>query len=101
MAKDAITVYSARAEPGLITNTNLNFRPFLAARDGFFKYSLLLENNSEYIFNDRFFFSSNLKYSIRDNFGDLTIPPKDTYPAQVRSDVKDYLIEFINHLFIY
>lgn len=100
MAKDAITVYSARAEPGLITNTNLNFRPFLAARDGFFKYSLLLENNSEYIFNDRFFFSSNLKYSIRDNFGDLTIPPKDTYPAQVRSDVKSYLRNFKNRVII-
>ena len=36
-------------------------------------------------------FTSNLKYSIDDNFDDLTIPPQDTYPAQVRSDIKDYL----------
>ena len=28
---------------------------------------------------------------MHDNFDDLTIPPVDTYPAQVRSDVKDYL----------
>ena len=54
----------------------------------------MLENNSEYVISDNFFFSSNLKYSLADNFDDLTIPPEDTYPAQVRSDVKDYLRNF-------
>ena len=73
------------------TNTNFKIRPFFAAREGFFKWSLLLENDSEFIIKDNFFFTSNLKFSIDDNFDDLTIPPKDTYPAQVRSDVKDYL----------
>ena len=36
---------------------------------------------------------------IDDNFDDLTIPPKDTYPAQVRSDIKDYLRN-IDHLIV-
>ena len=66
-------------------------RPYLASREGFFKGALLLENNSEYVIKDNFFFSSNIKYSLADNFDDLIIPSRDTYPAQVRSDVKDYL----------
>ena len=33
----------------------------------------------------------NLKYSLADNFDDLRFPPIDTYPAQVRSDIKQYL----------
>ena len=76
------------------TNTKLSIRPFLAAREGFFKGAILLENDSEYIFADNLIFSSNLKYSIWDNFQDLTIPPRDTYPAQVRSDIKEYLRGF-------
>ena len=52
---------------------------------------MLLENDSEYVFTDNLFVTSNLKYSIYDNFDDLTIPPETTEPAQVRSDVKDYL----------
>jgi hypothetical protein len=35
-------------------------------------------------------FNANLKFSLADNFDELTEPPVDTYPAQVRSDVKDY-----------
>ena len=40
---------------------------------------------------DNLFLTTNLKYSIADNLEDLTIPPVDTFPAQVRSDVKQYL----------
>ena len=76
---------------GFNFNNSIRLKPFLASREEFFKGSLLLENDAEYIFTDSFFFSSNLKYSLADNFDDLTIPPVDTYPAQVRSDVKDYL----------
>ena len=59
-----------------------------------FKYSILVENDIEYIIKNNLFFSSNIKYSIKDNFEDLTVPPKDTFPAQVRSDVKEYLRNF-------
>ena len=60
----------------------------------------MLENFIEYSFLDNFTFSSNLKYSLADNFDDLRYPPVDTYPAQVRSDVKDYLKNFNEGIFI-
>ena len=89
--KNSKLIYERDTSQRLNTNTSFKIRPFFAAREGFFKWSLLLENDSEYIIRDNFFFTSNLKFSIDDNFDDLTIPSKDTYPAQVRSDVKDYL----------
>jgi hypothetical protein len=89
--RNAELIYQRNTSRRFNTSTNFKIRPFFAAREGFFKWSLLLENDSEYIIKDNFFFTSNLKFSIDDNFDDLTIPPKDTYPAQVRSDVKDYL----------
>ena len=73
------------------TDTNIVFRPFLASREEFFKGAILLENNSEFILRDNLFFNTNIKYSLADNFDDLIYPPATTFPAQVRSDVKDYL----------
>ena len=87
-------IYERKDTSKFNTDTKLTIRPFLASREEFFKGAILLENNSEYIIKDNFFFSSNLKYSLADNFDDLTYPPVDTYPAQVRSDVKDYLRNF-------
>ena len=84
-------LYQRKSSRKFNTSNGLVFRPFLASREGFFKGALLLENNSEYIIKDNFFFSSNIKYSVADNFDDLTVPPVNTYPAQVRSDIKDYL----------
>ena len=84
-------IYERERKRNFNTSTKLNFRPFLAAREGFLKLAILVENNSEYVIKDNFFFASNLKYSIKDNFNDLVLPPVNTFPAQVRSDVKDYL----------
>lgn len=92
--EDSEVIFSKNRQRGFNTSTKLNFRPFIAAREGFLKAALLLENDSEYLFSDNLIFSANLKYSIWDNFQDLTIPPRDTFPAQVRSDVKDYLRGF-------
>lgn len=92
--KEARVIYERKKRSNFKTNTNITFRPFLASREAFFKGALMLENNSEYIITDNFFFSSNLKYSLADNFDDLYIPPVNTYPAQVRSDVKEYLKNF-------
>ena len=91
---NAKLIYERKRDRSFNTNTKLTVRPFLASREEFFKGALLLENNSEYIIRDNFFFSSNLKYSLADNLDDLIYPPVDTYPAQVRSDVKDYLKNF-------
>lgn len=93
-------IYERESKTTFNTKNSINFRPFLASREEFFKGSLLFENNSELIISDNLFFSSNLKYSIWDNFDDLKYPPVDTYPAQVRSDVKDYLRNFDEGIFI-
>jgi hypothetical protein len=84
-------IYQRESKSQFNTSNTIKFRPFLASREAFFKGSLLLENNSEYVIKDNLIFSSNLKYSLYDNFDDLTIPPADVYPAQVRSDIKEYL----------
>ena len=92
--EDTRLIYERKKRSNLNTKTNFVFRPFLASREEFFKGALLIENNSEYIIRDNLFFSSNLKYSIADNFDDFRFPPLDTYPAQVRSDIKQYLKNF-------
>ena len=91
---NAKLIYERKRDRRFNTDTKLTLRPFLASREEFFKGAILLENNSEYIIRDNLFFSSNLKYSLADNFDDLIYPPVDTYPAQVRSDVKEYLKNF-------
>jgi hypothetical protein len=91
LLKNSKLIYERKKSRNFYTKNGLVFRPFLASREEFFKGSLLLENNSEYVIKDNFFFSSNLKYSLADNFDDLTLPPVNTYPAQVRSDIKNYL----------
>jgi hypothetical protein len=89
--KNSKILYERKGSRRFYTSNGLVLRPFLASREEFFKGALLFENNSEYLIQDNFFFSSNIKYSLLDNFDDLTIPPVNTYPAQVRSDIKDYL----------
>jgi hypothetical protein len=88
---EAELIYKKRETRNFTSRNNFVFRPYLASREEFFKGALLIENNSEYVIKDNFFFSSNIKYSLLDNFDDLNIPSKTSYPAQVRSDVKDYL----------
>tara|TARA_X000000950_G_scaffold240193_1_gene293094 strand:+ start:321 stop:2303 length:1983 start_codon:yes stop_codon:yes gene_type:complete len=90
----AKTIYEREKTRGLNSNNSLSFRPFLASREEFFKGAILLENNTEYIFKDNLIFNSNLKISLADNFDDFKYQPVNTYPAQVRSDVKDYYENF-------
>ena len=92
--EDQNTVYTREKKSNFSSRNSLNFRPFLAAREGFFRYSILAENNSQWVTKDNLHFTSNIKYSIKDNFDDLVIPPVDVYPKQVRSDIKDYLREY-------
>ena len=88
---NAQTIYQRGTEKRVFTHTRLQFRPFLASREEFFKGALMVENDSEFIIRRNLFFNTNLKYSLADNFEDLYIPPVDVFPAQVRSDVKEYL----------
>lgn len=98
--KNATFIYKRESESNFYSANTINIRPYIASREAFLKFAVLLENNSEYVFTDNFFFSSNLKYSIWSNFDDLYVPAKDTYPAQVRSDIKDYLNNFNNGVII-
>ena len=93
-------IYQRETKSSIRTNTNLAFRPFLASREEFFKGALMLENNTEFIIKKNFFFTTNIQYSLADNFDDLKYPPVNTYPAQVRSDVKDYLKNYGEGIFL-
>ena len=89
--KNANLIYERESKKAFNTTNRIRFKPFIASREEFFKGAILVENDSEYVIKDNLLFHSNLKYSLADNFDDLRFPPVDTYPAQVRSDVKQYL----------
>ena len=76
---------------GINQSISPKFRPFIASREDFLKFGIFLEHDAELILSENLFISTNLKYSLYDNFDDLFIPPVDTYPNQVRSDIKKYL----------
>jgi len=87
----AEVIYERKKTRRFNTKNSIRFRPFLASREEFFKGALVFENDSEVIFTDSLLLNTNIKYTLADNFSDLRYPPKDTFPAQVRSDVKQYL----------
>ena len=89
--EDSNLIYERKKGSQFNANTGIKFKPFVASREEFFKGALLIENDSEYVFRDNLLFNMNLKYSLANNFGDLRYGPADTFPAQVRSDVKQYL----------
>lgn len=89
--RSAKTIYERQTSNRFNTFTGVRLKPFIASREEFFKGAVLLENDSEYILRENLFFNTNLKYSLANNFEDLRFPPINTYPAQVRSDVKQYL----------
>ena len=93
-------IYKRKEKKQFNNSTKVRFRPFIASREEFFKGALLVENDSEYIFKDNLFFNLNLKYSLVNNFDDFRFPPLDTYPAPVRSDVKEYLKNMDNGFLI-
>jgi hypothetical protein len=84
-------IYERSKTRSFDSTTGLKFRPFIASRESFWKGALLIENDFEFVIRENLFFNSNLKYSLVDNFDNLTFRATDVFPAQVRSDVKDYL----------
>lgn len=77
--------------PVIRSDNQFRIRTMLASREGFFFGGILLENDTELIFSENLIFLSNVKYPILTNLDELYIPPVNTYPNQVRSDVKKYL----------
>ncbi len=90
--RNANTIYERKQTRGIVTSNKIRFRPFLASREEFFKGAVLAENDTEFIIRENLFFNTNIKYSIANNFEDLVFPPENTFTAQVRSDVKQYLL---------
>ena len=89
-------IYKRENKPYFNAAPNFVFRPFIAGREGFLKMAAIAELNMAYVFSQNLSWSTNLKYAFLQNFDELYIPPVDTYPNQVRSDVKDYLNNFGN-----
>ena len=89
--RNAKTIYERKTTNRFNTNTGIRFRPFIASREEFFKGAILVENDTEFILRKDLFLNTNLKYNISNNFDNFRFPPVDTFPAQVRSDVKQYL----------
>ena len=89
--RNANTIYERQTSNLINSSTGLRFKPFIASREEFFKGALLVENDTEFVIGKNLFFNTNLKFSLANNFEDLRFPPVDVFPAQVRSDVKEYL----------
>jgi len=89
------TIYAVEDKYPIINNSlQPRLRTFLAAREGFLFHGMFLEDDLEIILRENLIFLANFKYSLFDNFDELIIPPRDTYPAQVRSDNKKYFNNF-------
>ena len=98
--ENSLSLYRNDNLSGLNYSPQIVLRPFIAGREEFLKYALLAELNTQYVFKENFFWTTNLKYALAQNFDEVYIPPEDTYPNQVRSDVKDYLNNFANRVVI-
>ena len=68
-----------------------SLRTMIASREGFLYYGLMIEANYDVYFSEKFYVTSKTTYSLSDNFDGLYLGPVTTFPAQVRSDIKDYL----------
>lgn len=81
-------------------NISAGLRPRLqiASREGFFHGSIDAGVTGEVVLLENLIASLDVKYSIANNFNEFKYPPVDTYPSQVRSDIKDYLLEYDNGL---
>ena len=86
--------------PQFNNSVSPKLRNFIASREGLYHGGIFLEDNLEIVFSESFFLLGNFKYSLFDNFDNLTIPPVDTYPEQVRSDIKKYYNNFDNGITI-
>lgn len=86
------TIYESKEKfPNSTFNLAPSLRTMIASREGFLYYGLMLEANFDLYFSEKLYISSKSVYSLSDNFDGLFIGPVTTYPAQVRSDIKDYL----------
>ena len=77
--------------PTIFNSFGPKLRSFFASREAFYHGAILLELDNEIVFSENIVLLSNFKYPLISNFENLYVPPVNTYPNQVRSDIKDYL----------
>tara|TARA_Y100001935_G_scaffold167615_1_gene138091 strand:+ start:25106 stop:27091 length:1986 start_codon:yes stop_codon:yes gene_type:complete len=77
--------------PIIFNSFGPKLRSFFGSREAFYHGAILLELDNEIVFHENLVLLSNFKYPLISNFENLYIPPVNTYPNQVRSDIKDYL----------
>lgn len=71
----------------------VNLSTFLGAREGFLYYGLMYNLGFEGVLRKNFLFTVDADHALISNFDGLYIPPLNTFPNQVRSDIKKYLNE--------
>lgn len=94
------TVYQRPYKSSFSYSPNVVVRPFIASRENFLKLALLGELNTQYVIKENLFWSTNLKVALWQDFDDFYIPPVNTYPNQVRSDIKMYLKNFKDRIIL-
>ena len=77
--------------PKTTFNLSPSLRSFVASREQFLVGGLLLLGDLKTYFSESTYLDVGLTYSVADNFDILFLDPVTTFPAQVRSDIKDYL----------
>ena len=80
--------------PNYLYSFSPGLKTFVASREAFLHQSLTLNFNLTSYFSEKLFLDADFSYSVYDNFKNLYLEPVDTYPAQVRSDIKKYLRGF-------
>ena len=95
-SKNGIDIFNKENTSYLNISPTLVLRPFIAGREGFLKMAAIAEVNTAYVFSQNLSWSTNFKYAFLQNFDDLStaLDIINTFPNQVRSDVKEYLKNF-------
>jgi hypothetical protein len=89
---DDTKIFSANEKfPRTQFNISPSLRTFIASREQFLLGGLLLNADALTYFSESMYLDTKLGYSVADNFDKLSLEPVTTFPAQVRSDIKDYL----------
>ena len=85
-------IYEEKTQFPYISSTFMpEIKTLLASREGFLFNGIYLSALADIYFSENFFINTKFTKSVSNNFDEVFLPPVDTYPAQVRSDIKDYL----------
>lgn len=76
--------------PRTTTNFYPSLKTLIASRESFLSYGINLNLANTVFFSEASYLETTITTSLSNNFDELSLPPINTYPNQVRSDIKDY-----------